>query len=133
MPIETEQELEQRRDRLRNELAQTQDMRQGTLTERYRRCGKPNCHCAQDKSRGHGPSFSLTRGVEGKTKTRIIPAEAVPLARQQLAECQKFRELSRQLLDVSEQLCEARMGDGMRNPESVAKKKSSKRRSVRRL
>lgn len=122
----TVHELECQRDRLRHQLTQTQDMRQGTLSERFRRCGKPNCHCAQEGARGHGPSFSLTRSIEGKTLTRIIPATQVPLAREQLVEFQKFRELSRQLLEVSEKLCEARLnGDAVAS--SSSKKKSSKR------
>ena len=128
MPLETVQSLERQRNQLRSELAQAQDMRQGTLTERYRRCGKSNCHCAQAGSQGHGPSFSLTRAIAGKTKTRIIPAHVVSLTREQLAEFRRFRELSRQFLEVSEQLCEARLGAGMKSPEAAAKKKPSRRR-----
>jgi hypothetical protein len=28
-------------------LAQTSDLRPGSLTARFRKCGEPNCHCAQ--------------------------------------------------------------------------------------
>ena len=41
-------ELEARRDRLRAELGAVGDLRPGTLVERYRKCGKPSCHCARE-------------------------------------------------------------------------------------
>ena len=65
-PTDAVQKLRQRRDQLRAQLAQVGDMRPGSLVERYRRCGKPNCYCAQEGEAGHGPSFSLTHAVDGK-------------------------------------------------------------------
>ena len=34
------------------------NMVRGSLIERYKRCGKAGCHCAQEK--GHGPKFFLS-------------------------------------------------------------------------
>ena len=53
------------------------DLRPGSLVARFRKCGKRNCHCAAEGAPGHGPSWSLTHGVRGKTVTRVIPADAV--------------------------------------------------------
>ena len=57
------QALEVRREELRQQLASLGDLRPGSLVGRYRKCGKPNCHCAEDGSQGHGPSWSLTRAA----------------------------------------------------------------------
>ena len=38
------------RDALLGELAGVGDLRPGTLQARYRRCGKPTCHCARGRS-----------------------------------------------------------------------------------
>src|ERR1035438_3613434 len=65
-------ELEAHRDRLKRQLSDLGDLRPGSLVERYRKCGKPNCHCAQPDEPGHGPSWSLTHNVKGKTTTKII-------------------------------------------------------------
>lgn len=123
------QELEQERDELKGRLAAIRDMRQGSLVERYRRCGKQTCHCAQEGARGHGPSWSLTRGVEGKTVTRIIPSHAVERTREQIAEFHKFRELTRKLVEVNERLCDARLRTDAARSDSTAKKGASKRSS----
>ena len=99
--------LRERRDEIRDELASVGDLRPGSLVGRYRRCGKPTCHCAREGDGGHGPSWSLTHAVAGRTVTRIIPPEAVPRTRQQIAEYQRLRRLTGELVEVSEGLCEA--------------------------
>jgi hypothetical protein len=122
--------LRQRREQLLVELSQVGPMRPGSLVPRYRRCGKPNCHCADEGDRGHGPSFSLTHAVKGKTVTKIIPRHAVERTRQQIAEYHRFRALGQELLEISERLCDAqvRMPDEAAANEA-AKKGASKRRS----
>jgi hypothetical protein len=101
------QELERRRDRIRQELVSIGDLRPGSLVGRYRKCGKPNCHCATDEEGGHGPSWSLTRRVGGKTVTRVIPASAVAQTQQQIAEYQRLRTLVGEIVEVNEGICEA--------------------------
>ena len=66
--------LQLQRDQLKSQLSQIGGMRPGSLVARFRKCGKPSCHCAKNGAQGHGPSYSLTRPVAGKTVTRIIPA-----------------------------------------------------------
>ena len=101
------QELRRRRDEIRDELARVGDLRPGSLVGRFRRCGKPNCRCAREGEEGHGPSWSLTRAVDGRTVTRIIPADAVERTRKQIAEHRRFRALAGELVEVSEELCDA--------------------------
>jgi len=38
----------------------------GTIVERLRRCGRPNCRCASDSSARHGGKF-LTVSLGGRT------------------------------------------------------------------
>ena len=109
-------------------LAQIDDLRPGFLTARFRKCGKPNCHCAQKHSMGHGPSYSLTHRVGGKTVTQVIPqGPAVERAKAQIAEYRRFRNLVRELIVVSEQICSAQVRDGEDVPASRAKKKPLRR------
>jgi Family of unknown function (DUF6788) len=124
--------LQQRRDQIKTELADIGDLRPGSLVGRYRKCGKPNCHCAGQASAGHGPSWSLTRGVHGKTVTKIIPASAVPQTKEQIAECRRFRRLTRELVEVSEHLCDAKLTASEAALQEGAKKGGSKKPSTRR-
>ena len=123
------EQLEQRRDDLRQQLAALGDLRPGSLVARYRKCGKPYCHCAKDGSRGHGPSWSLTRQVAGKTVTRIIPPDAVAQTQAQIAECQRLRRLTGELIEVSDALCQTRLSDGRGGGAEAQKKGALKRGS----
>jgi hypothetical protein len=107
--LDTVQKLEQRRAALKVTLAEVGDLRPGSLVERYRRCGKAGCHCAGEGAEGHGPSWSLTREVGGKTITRVIPPDAVPRTRAQIAEYRRFRAVVRELVETSEHLCDAKL------------------------
>jgi hypothetical protein len=123
--------LAEKRDELRKGVATVGDMRPGSLVERYRRCGKPGCHCAKEGARGHGPSWSLTRAVGGKTVTTIIPANAVDQTRHDIAEYQRFRKLTRDLVDVSERVCDARLDAAKTVSDEAVTKGGSKRPSRR--
>ena len=126
------QGLERRRAELKEELAALADMRPGSLVGRYRRCGKPRCHCAAPDARGHGPSWSLTRDVKGKTVTKVIPVgPAVQRTKEQIVEYRRFRELMRQLVEVSEQICDALLPTSQAASSEAAKKGASKRPSPR--
>ncbi len=122
------QALRDRRDQLAASLAGIDDLRPGFLTARFRKCGKPNCHCAQKGSPGHGPSYSLTHRVGGKTVTQVIPQGlAVERAQAQIAEYRRFRSLVREMIVVSEQICSAQVRDSEAVPASGAKKKPLRR------
>ena len=76
---------------LATELAEPKPMRRGSLSQRSVKCSKPGCACAQDPKARHGPYYSLTRAVGGKTHSRFLTPEQAALARQQIAAGQAFR------------------------------------------
>jgi hypothetical protein len=116
------------RDQLKSELAAVGDMRPGSLVPRFRKCGKPSCHCAKKGAKGHGPSYSLTHAVSGKTVTHVIPAgETVQRTRSQLSEYHRFRHLVQQLIAVSEQICDLQLKQADDQPT----KKNRTRRPAR--
>lgn len=103
------EDLERHRDRLYDELTETGDFRRGSISENYRRCGKPNCVCAQPDHRGHGPRYLWTRTVAGRgTKGRQLSAAEVDKVRGELATYRRFAEVSEQIVAVNEAICEAR-------------------------
>ena len=123
--------LRRQRNEIREELASIGDLRPGSLVGRYRKCGKPNCHCAEEIEGGHGPSWSLTRKVDGKTVTRIIPPSAVSQTQEQIAEYRRLRKLTGELVEVSERLCDVLVSDPGGVSDDAVKKGASKRASTR--
>ena len=121
MPSSQDSSLVDQRDALRAALSSLGDFRPGALQSRYRKCGKPTCHCAREGDPGHGPKWVLTRTVGGKRRNFSIPDEAVEATQAQIAEFRRFQRLTRQLIEVSERLCEARL-EPRRNPDSPGKR-----------
>jgi uncharacterized protein DUF6788 len=102
-------ELEALRDRLYAQLAEVGDFRRGSVTENYRKCGKPNCACAAADHPGHGPRFLWTRSA-GRRKTigRQLAAAEVEKVRREVARHAEFTAISGQITEVNEKICEAR-------------------------
>ena len=102
-------ELETRRAGLYARLAGIGDFRRGSVSENYRRCGKPNCACAQPGHPGHGPRFLWTRTVAGRgTRGRQLSAAEAGKVRAELDRYAEFAMLAGQIVEVNEAICEAR-------------------------
>ncbi len=114
---------------LASQLAEPRLMRRGSVSERYVKCNKAGCACADHKDARHGPYYSITRVVKGRTKSRWLDAEQARQVREQVAAGHNFREL----VDAYWQACEQWADAQLENPEAAsqeaAKKRASKRRS----
>jgi hypothetical protein len=101
--------LERRRAELYQELGQVGDFRRGTLRAVRRKCGRPNCACAQPGHPGHGPQYNLSRSVGGRTLTRHLkPGPELDKIAAEVAEYQRFRALVGQVTEINEEICEAK-------------------------
>ena len=81
--MSSDREITQRRRQvLREQLRalSSEPLMRGSLVERLRRCGKPNCACAQDPRRRHGGRF-LTVQLEGRTHALHVRPEDEPRVR----------------------------------------------------
>jgi hypothetical protein len=110
-------ELEAERDRLYARLSRVGDFRRGSVSENWRKCGKPGCACARPGNRGHGPRMLWTRsGDRGKTVGRQLAAAEVEKVRAEIARHAEFTEISRQIVEVNERICEASPIGGTGSP-----------------
>ena len=118
------EQLEGKGAHLKAALAGIGDMRPGSLSETYGKCGKPTCHCAQPDDSGHDPQFRLTRRVDGKTVTESFATPAdLRRAQQEVSEFHRFRELSDQLVAVNEKICRLRPAKPEKGGWTQAEKK----------
>jgi hypothetical protein len=128
-------ELEGERDRLFAQLVALGDFRRGSVSENYRKCGKPNCACAAPGHPGHGPRFLWTRSA-GRRKTvgRQLAAAEVEKVRREVARHAEFATAVEQIIEVNERICEARPAAGTDAPSAPGGEKGgsgtrSRRRS----
>lgn len=131
----THTEVPARVRQLAASLPDLRPMRRGSVSERRMKCSKSGCACAQDPKARHGPYFSLTRGVGGKTRSRFLSSEQAEEARRQIAAGQEFRNRVEAYWAACEQWADAELEQAEPVSEVLEKggsKRSSKTRSSKR-
>lgn len=110
-------------------LAQPKPMRRGCLSERFVKCSKPACPCATDPKARHGPYFSLTRAVKGRTHSRLVSARQIEVVRRQIEAGHQFRQQVDAYWKVCEQWADEEMEGTSTQTAEAVKKGGSKRAS----
>jgi hypothetical protein len=106
-----------------NEISRPQPMRRATLTKR----NKPGCACAHDPSARHGPYYSLTQRVEGRTRTRYIQPEQVEQVERQIEAGKRFRQQIEAFWQTCRRWADAELEAETTTAAKVAEKRGSRR------
>jgi len=101
--------LEAKRSAILQQLLTLGDLRPGSISAVVRRCGKPNCHCAQPDDPGHDPQLRLVRKVKGKSVAESFASPAsFRKAQREVTEFHRLQSLQTDLVAVNEQICRLR-------------------------
>lgn len=102
-------------EEVKHGLDQLEYFCKGTVLKRITKCGRPNCGCASNPAKRHGPYFELTYKVDGKTVNVRLSPEAAPLYQ---AASEQFRRLkttvnrlekiSRKVLELQAKLAQSK-------------------------
>lgn len=111
-------------------LSLTRPMRRGSLGERWLKCGKPNCACATREEARHGPYFSLTRTVAGRTQSRRLTAHQADRVRRQVAAGRAFRQHLEAYWEACERWADAELAEVDTDTGETVQKRGSRRSSM---
>ncbi len=97
--------LMRKRARLLARLPDLERLLRGSLVERYKKCGKPGCHCVE--SAGHGPAYylSVTLGT-GTTRSYYVSKKQKKRILRYLGNHRKLRELTEEITRINRELLE---------------------------
>ena len=101
--------LETQIDKIKQELLSLGDLRPGSLSKQYNVCGNPNCRCKEDPPRKHGPYNQLSFTRKGRSKTKFVKKEHLPMVKRQLKNYARLRELCDRWIGLSTELCELKI------------------------
>ncbi len=108
-PAVSLQALEQKREQLWAQLQGLGDLRRGSISVNYRKCGKANCRCARPGQRGHGPQYLWTTTVKGQSRARNLRlGPELEKVGREVESYRRFVQLSQELVEVNEQICDLR-------------------------
>jgi hypothetical protein len=101
--------LEERRQRLYQQLAAIGDFRPGMISVNYRKCGRKNCRCAQPGQAGHGPQYLWNTTQQGKSRAQNLRlGPELEKVEQEVANYRRFVEVCGELVQLNEQICRLR-------------------------
>ncbi len=115
-------QLQEQKELILQQISELGDFRQGSLSPRYRKCGKSYCHCAKEGSRGHGPLWMTTRSVGGKTISKAIPKEKVDTTFKQIDIFHQFQKLVHEYVETNIKVCDTRLEEGKAASRDAEKK-----------
>jgi hypothetical protein len=100
-------ELRRRRRRLLRDMPALDRIMRGSLIERFKRCGRPGCHCAD--GRGHGPKIYLSVSVSGeRPQMGYVPNSNRNQVRELIGNFNKARELLNEICAINTELLRRR-------------------------
>jgi hypothetical protein len=99
--------LRRRQKALLRRLPDLTAMLRGSIIERYKRCGKPGCSCAQGP--GHGPKYYLSVSKPGqRPEMDYIPQEYVQKTYEYLDNYRKVKIVLEELCEINRELLRRR-------------------------
>ncbi len=98
--------LRKRRRSLLRQFPSLECLLRGSLIERYKRCGRPGCHCANGP--GHGPKCYLSISTRGAPQMDYVPNADLAETRQYLANFRKVREVLNEICAINAELLRRR-------------------------
>ncbi len=102
MPKKT---LQNKIDRLKQQIVNLGPLRPGTLYERHSVCGKPGCRCSHPKNPvRHGPYHYLSYTFKGKSYTEFVSKQKLSLVQREIDNYHKLMEKVKALVHTSIEL-----------------------------
>ena len=99
--------LRKRRRKLLDGVPPLERILRGSVIERYKRCGRPGCHCAND--RGHGPKRYLSISITGqRPQMDYVPNGNHTQVSAYLANFQRVREILNEVCAINTELLRRR-------------------------
>jgi hypothetical protein len=79
----------------------------GSLIERYKRCGKPGCKCAN--GRGHGPKYYLSVSLPGRRpQMDYVSQDSQAEVAECLANYHRVRQIIEEICEINRELLRRR-------------------------
>ena len=105
----TIEDLELKRKSLYRKLEEVGDIRRGTISVNYRKCGKKNCACAKEGHPGHGPQYLWNTTIKGKSYAKNLRlGPELKKCMDEIANHQSFFKLCDEIVVVNESICNLR-------------------------
>jgi hypothetical protein len=101
--------LEKKISRIKAKLMKLGDLRPGSVSKQMNVCGTPGCACKTDPAKRHGPYYSLSYRLKGRSSSCFVRREEVDVVREQTATYARLRALVADWIELGTELSVLRL------------------------
>ena len=105
----SEQSLQDRIQKIKQQIAALGDIRPGALSQQYNVCGNPTCRCKATPPVKHGPYYQISFTWKGKSRSQFVRDDDAQEASRQLENYRQLRELVDEWVTLAVELSQLRM------------------------
>jgi len=107
--VRSEADLERQIEKVKRDLAALGDLRPGSLSTQYNVCGTPGCRCKATPPQKHGPYYQVSFSRKGKSSSKFVRKEDLPVIEKQLKNYERMKELVDRWIDLATELSNLRL------------------------
>ena len=101
--------LQQRIDKIKQQITGLGDLRPGALSQQYNVCGNPGCRCKATPPIKHGPYYQISIKRHGKSTTQFVREQDLAEVQTQLDNYRQLRELVDEWITLSSEISSLRI------------------------
>jgi hypothetical protein len=105
---QSSEELRARRRELVQSLPDLEALLHGSVIERRKRCGKPNCRCVEGEL--HGPYTYLSTRAEKRTRLDYVPKDWTGWVRMRVENFRRVQQVMSEVAEINRELLRRRAG-----------------------
>ena len=121
------QSLEERIEKIKEEIAALGDVHPGAMTQQYNICGNPRCRCKADPPTKHGPYYQVSYTWHRKSTSLFIRRENAAEVRKQLSNYHRLRRLLDRWITLAIQLASLRRRQQRQTRQNTTKREAKSR------
>jgi len=122
LPVSRQELLQQRIDKIKQQIAALGDLRPGALSQQYNVCGNPSCRCKATPPVKHGPYYQISVKRHGKSTSQFVREPDLAEVQIQLDNYRRLRELVDKWITLSSEISSLRIRQ-LRRADGAAKTK----------
>ncbi len=117
-------QLELKKKSLIKKLKKLGNLRRGTISVRYRKCGKKNCACTKIGNKGHGPYYEWTTTINKKSYAKNLKlGPELQKYKEETENYLTFNKFYDEFIQVNEEICNLMPPAELNHKEEDALKK----------
>jgi len=116
--------LQLKRKNLFKKLSKIGDLRRGSISANFRKCGQKKCICAKTGHPGHGPQYLWTTTIKGKSYAKNLKlGPELQKYKEETDNYRKFMKIYEEIIQVNEEICKLKPPTELNDKEEEALKK----------